>query len=78
MPAVGIKGADILLWIGLVTTAKVPRPIIEKLNAEVNRTLQMPDVKQRFDQLGMDVEGGTPAHFEKFIRAQAANRASRS
>ncbi|HUR89119.1 MAG TPA: tripartite tricarboxylate transporter substrate binding protein, partial [Ramlibacter sp.] len=67
----GITGADILLWIGLVTTAKVPRPIIEKLNAEMNRTLQMPDVKQRFDQLGMDVEGGTPARFEKFIRAQA-------
>ena len=67
----GIAGADILLWIGLVTTAKVPRTIVEKLNAEVNRILQMPDVKQRFDQLGMDVEGGTPAHFGKFIRTQA-------
>ena len=67
----GIHGADILLWIGLVTTAKVPRPIIDKLNAEVNRTLQMADVKQRFDQLGMDVEGGTPARFEQFIREQA-------
>ena len=28
-------------------------------------------MKQRFDQLGTDVEGGTPAHFEKFINAQA-------
>ena len=58
-------------WYGLLAPAGTPRPIVEKLNAQVNRTLQMPDVKQRFDQLGMDVEGGTPAHFEKFIRTQA-------
>ena len=67
----GIKGADNLLWVGLVTTAKVPPAIIEKLNAEVNRVMQMPDVKQRFEQLGIDIEGGTPEHFDKFIKAQA-------
>lgn len=31
----------------------------------------MPDVKQRFDQLGLDVEGGTPEYFGKFIKSQA-------
>jgi tripartite-type tricarboxylate transporter receptor subunit TctC len=67
----GIKGADNLLWIGLVTTAKVPRTIVEKLNREVNRILQLPDVKQRFEQLGIDPEGGTPERFDKFIKAQA-------
>lgn len=67
----GITGADNLLWIGLVTTAKVPRPIVEKLNRELNRILRTPEVKQRFDQLGMDMEGGTPEYFEKFIAAQA-------
>lgn len=67
----GIQGADNLLWIGLVTTARVPSAIIDKLNSEVNRVLQMPDVKQRFEQLGLDVEGGTPGHFEKFIQSEA-------
>lgn len=67
----GVNGADNLLWVGLVTAVKVPRTIVEKLNREVNRIMQLPDVKQRFDQLGMDVEGGTPAHFERFIRTQA-------
>jgi tripartite-type tricarboxylate transporter receptor subunit TctC len=67
----GVNGADNLLWVGMVTAAKVPRPIIEKLNRELNRIMLMPDVKQRFDQLGIDVEGGTPAHFEQFIKAQA-------
>ncbi len=67
----GIKGADNLLWIGLVTTARTPRDLVEKLNREVNRILQLPDVKQRFDQLGIDAEGGTPEQFEKFIAVQA-------
>ena len=69
----GIKGADNLLWIGLVTAAKVPRPIVEKLNREVNRVLQLPDVKTRFDQLGLDAEGGTPERFGAVIKAQAAD-----
>jgi tripartite-type tricarboxylate transporter receptor subunit TctC len=67
----GIKGADNLLWIGMVTTAKVPRAIVDRLSREVNRILQTPEVKQRFDQLGIDIEGGTPEQFDKFIRAQA-------
>ncbi len=67
----GIKGADNLLWIGVVTAAKVPRPIVEKLNRELNRILQTPEVKQRFEQLGLDPEGGTPDHFGNFIKAQA-------
>ena len=69
----GIQGADNLLWMGLVTAAKVPRPIVEKLNRELNRILQLPDVKQRFEQLGLDAEGGTPDHFAQFIREQAQN-----
>ncbi len=67
----GITGADNLLWMGLVTTGKVPRAIVEKLNREMNRVLQLPDVKQRFEQLGLDAEGGTPEHFERFIKGQA-------
>jgi tripartite-type tricarboxylate transporter receptor subunit TctC len=45
--------------------------IVEKLNRELNRILRAPEVKQRLDQLGMDMEGGTPEHFEKFISGQA-------
>jgi tripartite-type tricarboxylate transporter receptor subunit TctC len=67
----GIKGADNLLWIGLVTVAKVPGPIVAKVNGEINRILRLPDVKQRFEQLGLDVEGGTPERFGQFMREQA-------
>jgi tripartite-type tricarboxylate transporter receptor subunit TctC len=54
-----------------VTTAKAPRGIVDKLNAEVNRILQTPDVKRRFGELGLDIEGGTPEQFETFVKAQA-------
>ncbi len=67
----GIHGADNLLWIGVVTTAKVPRAIVDKLNRELNRILQTPEVKSRFEQLGLDPEGGAPEHFERFIKSQA-------
>ena len=67
----GISGADNLLWMGLVTTGNVPRAIVDKLNREMNRLLQLPDVKQRFEQLGLDAEGGTPEHFARFITTQA-------
>jgi tripartite-type tricarboxylate transporter receptor subunit TctC len=37
----------------------------------VNRILQTPDMKRRFGELGMDIEGGTPEHFDAFVKAQA-------
>lgn len=67
----GIKGADNTLWIGMVTSAKVPRAIVEKVNREVNRVLKTPEVSQRFAQLGLDIEGGTPGHFSAFIQGEA-------
>ncbi len=54
----------------LIAYAKA-NPGIDKLNREVNRVLRLPEVKQRFDQLGLDVEGGTPEQFGKFIKSQA-------
>ena len=67
----GIHGADNLLWMGLVTTARVPRAVVANLNREMNRLLQTTEVKQRFEQLGLDAEGGTPEQFAAFIQGQA-------
>lgn len=68
----GIKGADSVVWFGMSAPLKTPRAIIDKLNAEVNRALAMPDVKQRLDQLGLEVAGGTPEAFGAFVKAEAA------
>jgi tripartite-type tricarboxylate transporter receptor subunit TctC len=72
----GIRGADNLLWMGMVTTAKVPRVIVTKLNEETNRLLRSPEIEQRLEKLGLDVEGGTSEAFAAFIDAQAKVLAS--
>jgi tripartite-type tricarboxylate transporter receptor subunit TctC len=67
----GIKDAEALVWFGMAAPAKTPRAIIDKLNAEANRILLMPDVKRRLDELGLEVEGGTPEQFAAFIKREA-------
>jgi tripartite-type tricarboxylate transporter receptor subunit TctC len=56
--------------------AKTPKAILEKLNREVNKALQAPDVRARLDQLGLEVEGGTPGKFEAFMASEAARLTS--
>ncbi len=68
----GIKGAEAIVWFGLSVPAKTQRAIVEKLNSEVNKALQLADVKQRLDQLGLEIEGGAAEKFDAFIKSQAA------
>jgi len=67
----GVKNAEATVWFGLTGPAKLPRTIVQKLNAEANRTLAMPDVKQRLDQLGLEIGGGTPEEFSAFMNSEA-------
>ncbi|MCC7487153.1 MAG: tripartite tricarboxylate transporter substrate binding protein [Burkholderiales bacterium] len=67
----GIRNAEAIVWFGMAVPAQTPRGIVGKLNGEVNRALALPDVRQRLDQLGLEVEGGTPEKFGDFIRSEA-------
>ncbi len=67
----GIKDAEAIVWFGMAAPARTPRAIIDKLNAECNRILQMPDVKRRLDELGLEVQGGTPEQFAAFVKKEA-------
>jgi tripartite-type tricarboxylate transporter receptor subunit TctC len=68
----GIKDAEAIVWFGMSGPPKLPRAIVERLNAQVNKTLALPDVKQRLDQLGLEVQGGTPETFDQFVKQEAA------
>ena len=48
----------------------VPRPILDKLNAEVNAALAMPDVKEKFANAGLVPVGGSMEQFDKLIRSE--------
>ena len=67
----GLKDAEAIVWFGMAAPAKTPRAIIDKLNAECNRILLMPDVKRRLDELGLEVQGGTPEQFGAFVKKEA-------
>ena len=59
-------------WNGVVAPAGTPRSVIDALNAEIGRSLQAADVKERFTALGMEAIGGTPEEFGAFMRAETA------
>jgi tripartite-type tricarboxylate transporter receptor subunit TctC len=67
----GITSADTELWIGLVTPAKTPKAIVDKINRDVNKALQDAEVRRRFAEWGLDAQGGTPDAFGKVIKAEA-------
>lgn len=59
----GVKGAEVSTWYGLFVTAGTPRPVVERLNAELNRNLQLPDVQTRIKGLGGEIN---PLGIEQF------------
>jgi tripartite-type tricarboxylate transporter receptor subunit TctC len=68
----GIKDAEAIVWFGMAGPSRLPRALVEKLNAQVNKTLGLPDVRQRLDQLGLEVAGGKPEEFDAFVKKEAA------
>jgi tripartite-type tricarboxylate transporter receptor subunit TctC len=67
----GIKNAEATVWFGVQVQAKTPRPIINKLNSQMNQIMTMLDVQARLDQLGLVKVGGTPEEFGAFIKTEA-------
>ena len=55
------------IWIGMVAPAKTPRTIINKLNAELRRSLALPDVQSKLAEQGIYAETSTPAEFTRLI-----------
>ena len=73
MPTVseaGLKGFDANNWYGLLAPAGTPRPLINRLNADVTKVLNMPEVKQFLFNQGLDAHPTTPEEFGAYIRPE--------
>jgi tripartite-type tricarboxylate transporter receptor subunit TctC len=68
----GYPRMDISLWYGIVAPATTPQPIVQRLNAELVKILDMPDIRKSFADQGADIEGGTPARYDAFMREESA------
>jgi tripartite-type tricarboxylate transporter receptor subunit TctC len=67
----GDPGFEALAWNGILVAAGTPRPIIQRLNTEINAILRDPTVKSALNVQGFGLIGGTPEDFEKLIRSES-------
>jgi tripartite-type tricarboxylate transporter receptor subunit TctC len=66
----GLPGFETTSWHGMLVPAKTPKPITMRLHAEMVKTLNQPDVKERFASQGMDTVGSTPEQFAAYMRSE--------
>ena len=70
MDEAGVKGFDITSWQGYLGPANLPKDIVTKLNAEIRKIVERPDIKNELAARGMEAFSGTPESFEKFLKEQ--------
>jgi tripartite-type tricarboxylate transporter receptor subunit TctC len=73
---VGYPGMDIALWYGVAVPGGTPAPIVQRLNAELVKILDMPDIRKSLADQGGDAQGGTTEDFAAFMRRESARWAA--
>jgi tripartite-type tricarboxylate transporter receptor subunit TctC len=68
----GFTGFEATTWYGLAGPGKLPTPIAQKINRDVNTVLAMPDVQERLDTYGAEDGGGSTEKFAQFIQTEIA------
>lgn len=68
----GLKDFDADIWFGFMGPAGLPRELVTRLNAELNKALKQPDIAERLNGQLFDVRGGTPEEFAALVKADIA------
>ena len=68
----GFPGFDMVSWQALVAPVATPRPVIDRLHAEVARVLKTAEMKEKMFGLGTEVVANTPEQFAQYIREETA------
>ena len=58
-------------WNGIVAPAGVPQAIVQRLNAEIAKVLELSDTRENFSAMGMEPGGGSPDAFARFLHAES-------
>jgi tripartite-type tricarboxylate transporter receptor subunit TctC len=74
VPAVSetLKGFEATSWHGVFVPAGTPRPVVDKLNAEVRRIMELPDVQAKLKEIGAVPSPMSPEQFQEFIKTERA------
>jgi tripartite-type tricarboxylate transporter receptor subunit TctC len=71
----GVPGFELDNWWGILVPAKTPKNVVNRINAEIVKSMQMADVKERFANLGVEAVRSTPAEFDAYIKSEYAKLA---
>lgn len=66
----GVAGYDVQSWAGLMAPAGTPKPIVDRLNTELQKALLVPAVKTRLEDMGGEVRGSTPEEMRNMVATQ--------
>lgn len=66
----GVTGMEAGLWYGMVAPKGTPKTIVARLNTEINHALQHPEIRERFAAMAVEIVGGTPEAFGRYIHAE--------
>jgi tripartite-type tricarboxylate transporter receptor subunit TctC len=64
----GVPGYEATIWLGIMAPAGTPKPIVDKLNAEINKVIERPDVKEAWAKQGAVPMAMSVAEFDKYLR----------
>jgi tripartite-type tricarboxylate transporter receptor subunit TctC len=67
----GVPGFDVSAWAGAIVPAGVPKTIIARLNADLNKALATPAVRDKLPEMGLEIVGGTPEQYAAHIKSEA-------
>lgn len=70
MDEAGVKGFDVTSWQGYFGPANMPKEIVTKLNAEIRKVVERPDIKKELANRGMEAFSSTPEEFDAFVKDQ--------
>jgi len=66
----GLPGFDTSTWGGILAPARTPKAVIAKLNAEINKALDQPDVREKLAGAGIKAQGSTAQQLGDFVQAE--------
>jgi tripartite-type tricarboxylate transporter receptor subunit TctC len=66
----GFPGFEAVPWFGLLAPAGTPKDVLDKLHGQTVNALAMPEVRKKFDELGLEPVGNTPAEFIAIIKKE--------
>jgi tripartite-type tricarboxylate transporter receptor subunit TctC len=71
----GLKGFEMTNWYGLMAPGSTPRALVNQINADGNRVMKEPAIREKLVAVGTDIGGGTPEEFDAFLRSELAKYA---